>query len=99
MLNFAYLAGRARDIEQVGYIQIRSGATVEKGHRLTADDLEELRVPSNAQGNLKEVAYSWKDVGSVSGLPIYHTLTGPRVLLREDMRTPEVQLTLEKDER
>jgi len=97
MFNWAYLARKTSDVEKVEFIGISSDATVNRGEKLTEEHLVPVGVPKPNVGNLKDFAYLYDVRGSLIGVPVYRTLPGGSLLLRENMKAPPPEIRFEED--
>jgi hypothetical protein len=98
LFNWAYLSSKARDIENVSFIGIKPDASIDRGERLTADSVEEVPIPKIAADKLGGYAFLWSELSSVENRPIWRTLGGGALLLRDDIRTPPPELDLGEGE-
>jgi hypothetical protein len=96
VFNLFYLSSKAREIEKVSFIGVKPDAVIARGERLSTDNLVEVGIPRSAVGNLKDFAFPWSDLNTVDRVPVWRTLTGGALLLRDDVRTPPPELELEK---
>jgi hypothetical protein len=72
---------------------------VNAGDKLTEENLVPINIPKGNVGNLNDFAYLWEASSSVVGRPVCRTLTGGSLLLKDDLKTPPPNLTLQPDER
>lgn len=92
--NWIYLQNKARDVEKIAFLGIRSEVTVLRGERLAESQLEEVQIPKQWVGNLEQYAYRYSDRQSVIGMAVSRTQNGPTLLLQQDLRTPPPELKL-----
>jgi hypothetical protein len=100
LFNFAYLNVKSRDVDKVYFIGIKPDVTVTQGERLQAEHLEPVGIPKGWVGGLTDFGvkyYEAKD--AVIGTPVWRTISGPRLLLDEDLKAPPPQeVKLAEDE-
>jgi hypothetical protein len=96
LFNFVYLSTKLQDVEKVALIGIKPDKAIARGETIKEADLIPIEVPAGWIGNLNEVADRWEVRNTVVvGKPVWRTLNGPRILLRDDYRTaPPEQLVL-----
>ncbi len=99
LFNYAYLVQKSTELDMVYFIGIKDEVTLNSGEKLTEEHLVPVGIPEKTVGNLKDFAYLWEAVSSVVGRPVYRTLTGGSLLLRDDIKTPPPKVVLEKNER
>lgn len=92
--NWIYLQNKARDVEKIGFLGIRSEVAVLRGERLAESQFEEVQIPKQWVGNLEKYAYRYSDRQSVVGMTVSRTQNGPTLLLQQDLRTPPPELKL-----
>lgn len=97
IFNFAYLGSKARELETVDFIGIKSDVTVARGERLSEAHLDRVAIPHNAVHNLKDYAYLYSDRNTVVGQAVWRVLEGGSILLRNDLKTPPQELTFGQD--
>lgn len=103
LCNWSYLASRVNQEQTVGFVGIKQGKTINRGEIFRDEDLVEIKIPLRWVGDLKEVAVL-ADAGgreTVPGQRAWRTMTGERILLREDLTTPPEEsreLNLEEGE-
>ncbi len=95
LFNFAYLTVKARNVKNVYFVGIKQGVIVGPDKALTDDDLEEVGIPANLVGNLRDYAYPVNARESAVGKRVWRTIQGGRLLLDNDFRTPPLKLDLE----
>jgi len=95
LFNWAYLASRSSQEETVAFVGIKEGTTVNRGEALREGDIEAVRIPKRWVGNLTDFAVLDEAKGGVVGRPVWRTMTGPRLLLGEDLVTPPEELRLD----
>lgn len=98
LFNWAYLASRSSQDATVSFVGIGEGKTVNRGEVLRDDHLVELTIPERWVGNLRDFAVLSSDKPTVIGQPVWRTLTGECLLLRDDLKTPPQALKLEEGE-
>lgn len=100
LVNFTYLNAKLKDVEKWHYIGVKKDKNVPRGAILREDDLEVIELPQAWVGSLDDVADRWEVRNTVVvGKPAVRTLSGPRLLLRDDYRTaPNEILALAKGE-
>ena len=92
--NMVYLKTN-RDFDHAKFIGVRKGADVRQGTRITKTHLEEIKIPNENVGNLREYALPWGDLDAVVGRTAnrnYEEVGG--FLLRSDFRTAPDELDL-----
>jgi hypothetical protein len=99
LCNFAYLAVKSQDVERVAFIGIRPEVEVRRGENLLKDHLVRVELPAKHVGNLDKFAYSFDQVESVVGFPVWRTLQGGSLLLRQDIKTAQTELVFGQDTR
>jgi len=90
--NFLYLASRSSDVNMVGFVAIPEGKEVKAGQRLTEDKLTKMEYTKRDANRLEKSAYPYDVRSSLIGQRVWHNLTGPTLVLRDDMQTPLVEL-------
>lgn len=99
LFNFAYLAKKAQQVENVVFIGVKDGAVINRGEPIQADRLCQVPIPAAVVGNVQTFGVPWGALQTTVGIPAWRTLAGPRLLLQEDLKMPPPeQLTLNKDE-
>jgi hypothetical protein len=98
LCNWSYLANQASQEKTVDFLGIKEGKTVNRGEALRDEDLVRLQIPSRWVGNLKDLAVAYDAAKSVVGQPVWRTMTGECMVLREDLKTPPEELKLEEGE-
>lgn len=94
LFNFAYLMGKSREVRTVEFIGVAPDAVVDRGERLTEAMLVPVGIPAAATGNLEDFAILYADRLTVVGMPVWRTLDGGSLLLRDDLKTPPQELKL-----
>lgn len=92
VLNFAYLTSRARNIDEVKFVAMKSDAGVNRGDKLTEDMLMPVGVPKDCVGNLEKVAVLYENLSGVVGRKVCRPLAANQLLLLEDFRTHPTEL-------
>lgn len=92
MFNWAYLANKAQEVEKIEFIAIAPGTVVNRGDRLTEEQLVPLGIPKASEGNLRDFAFLYSTRQTVIGAPVWRALSGGTILLREDLKTPPQEL-------
>lgn len=98
LFNWMYLSGKASQEVMETFIGIKAGKTVNRGEALRDKDLVQVRIPRRFAGNLKDFAYLYSDKGAVVDRKVCRNMTGERLLLKDDMKTPLRELELEEGE-
>ncbi|MFZ5830557.1 MAG: hypothetical protein ACOY3P_10735 [Planctomycetota bacterium] len=99
IFNFAYLTFKAQQLQTVSFVGIKPEVTVDIGDILREEHVMEVPVPQPMSRGLEAFAVKWSARASAVGGPVARTITGPRLLLEDDCRTPPVQeLKLGPDE-
>ncbi len=101
LFNFVYLNVKSRDVEKVYFIGIKPDVTVAQGEKLQADHLEPVGIPAGWVGSLADFGVKYYEArDAVIGTPVWRTLSGPRLLLDDDLKAPPPQeIKLAEDER
>ena len=99
LCNFAYLAVKSQDVNRVAFIGIHPDKEVPRGGKLLKEHLVRVEMPANTVGNLDQFVYSFDQVDSVVGFPVWRTLHGGSLLLRQDIKTAEAELVFGQDTR
>ncbi|MCS7306396.1 MAG: hypothetical protein NZ602_14970 [Thermoguttaceae bacterium] len=92
LFNWAYLHQKSLEQAMVLFVGINPNVTVNAGDKLSEDHLVPVAIPAGSVGNLKDFAYLWESRSSLVGRPVYRTLTGGSLVLREDLKTPPPEL-------
>jgi hypothetical protein len=101
MVNYLYLAGKAKEIEMVSFIGIKKDVIVARGEKLRPENLVEVRIPKNACGNLKDYAFLWSAKSTVENVTAFRTLSNGSdgtLLMQSDVKTPPSELDLGPNE-
>ncbi len=98
-LNYFYLFRQSQHVEMVAFIGIHPDHYVERGERLRSEHLVPVRIPKNAVRNLQEFAVLDSARDAVVGEAVSRPLEGGSLLLRDDLDTPPLKLTLGENER
>jgi len=88
ILNFAYLHNKSQNKTPVEFLGIKAGTTINAGEPFSDDDLEVVSIPDSWVGNLRKYAVLAEARKAAVGEPSWRRLSGPRLLLEEDIRTP-----------
>ncbi|MGA2032692.1 MAG: hypothetical protein ABSG68_10570 [Thermoguttaceae bacterium] len=99
VLNLAYLASRARDVENVSFIAVKADASIARGETLSLDKLEAVHIPQRHVGNLTDIAILYKDLPTVENQNVCRAIAGGALLLRGDLKTPVPELELGPNEK
>ena len=95
-LNWWYLNEKTRGTNNVSFIGVRQGVTIDAGEYIKESQIEEVKIPENHAENLRHFAYLYRDIRSVVGMfPVARTLKGGDLVLHQDYRTSPVELTFE----
>lgn len=92
LFNYAYLNMRSKDVEKVSFVGIARDRTIDRGARLTDDDLVPVGIPAKWVGNLDDFAVLYADRQTVIGETVARTVIGGTLLLEQDLRTPPPEL-------
>jgi len=92
LFNWAYLHQKSMEQAMVQFVGIQPNVTVNAGEKLTEEHLAPVAIPAGSVGNLKDFAYLWETRSSLVGRPVYRTLTGGSLVLRDDLKTPPPEL-------
>ncbi len=99
LLNAHYLQTRSKDADEISFVGIKAGKTVNPGERLSAEHLDKVSIPERHVGNLQKHAVRWERRETVVGRPVSWprkgpSLEGPALLLGVHLQTPPPQLEL-----
>ncbi len=98
IFNWMYLhSGPSRDAT-VSFLGIKEGQTVNRGEVLRDEYLVELPLREDWVGKLRDFAVLYKDKATVVGQPVWRPLSGPCLVMSDDLKTPLEELKLEPDE-
>jgi hypothetical protein len=98
ILNWAYLASQASHEETIAIIGIKKDKTINCGQVLREDDIVKLEIPKRAIGSLRDYAVLYSAKAGAVGRAVGRPLTGPCLLLHEDLDRPRGRLELEEGE-
>jgi len=94
ILNFSYLTMKTKEADTVEFVGIAKDTIISRGEKLTRADLVPVPIPEVSVGNLRDFAVLYKARNDVLGDPVWRTLEGGDLLLREDIKTPLQSLNL-----
>jgi len=97
ILNLAYLNSRSKSEKPINFLGIKQG-TINVGKAFSQDDFEVVSIPEGLVGNLDEYAVLQSAANAVIGQRSWRTLSGPRLLLNDDLKAPPSELELGEDE-
>jgi hypothetical protein len=91
--NWLYLESQARGDQMVEFVGVTKDARVNGGVVFQEEHLTPIPVPRKHQGQLKELAYLWKDRNLVIGRKAIRTMggLGTELVLEKDLETPSAQ--------
>jgi hypothetical protein len=96
ILNWAYLARKAGDMETVAFVGIAQN--VERGAKLEEANLERVEIPESHAGSLKQFAVAFDALPAVIGSRVWRQQPGGSLLLAQDLRTPPQEHDLEEEQ-
>lgn len=85
--NWFYISQRARDLEKIDFVYIKSDARVNEGQKFQEKHFGKVSIPKKHLGDLEKVAVLWKDRLTAVGYTAQRSFTANELLLREDLRT------------
>jgi Flp pilus assembly protein CpaB len=97
--NFAYLNFKSTKAEKEYFIGVKPNVTINRGDRLSEENLAPIGIPKGSVGNLDKFAIRYDDLETVKGMNVWRTLNDSALLLRDDLRTPPQELDLKEGER
>ena len=103
LFNWAYLANRTSEKENVYFVGIKNNAVLNSGDAIKVEQIEKVGLPKDAVGNLKDFAVLYDpattaEMQSVVGEKVWRVIQGGRLLMKDDLRTPPPELKLEPGE-
>ena len=98
VFNWMYLHGGPNREAVAKFVAVKDGRTLNRGDILRDSDLTLVEIPEVYVGNLRTFAVLDKAQPTVVGVRVGRTLTGPCLLLQDDLTTPKEKLPLEPDE-
>lgn len=98
LLNWNYLARKARDVEKVAFVGIASGVSINRGDTFQDTHLVPVEIPKSNVGALADFAVLYADRQTVVGMNAVRSYNGGELLLRQDLKTPPPELKLVGDD-
>ncbi len=95
-LNWFYLQNKAKNFEAVSFLAVSED--ISNGQPIEAGKLVEVRIPQAHAENLKEAAFLYDDLESVTGFRATRDYKPGDLIFKRDHRTPPGGLTLAEDE-
>jgi hypothetical protein len=99
--NWLYLQRAVRFGEQQSFIAIKSTVQLNVGDLIREDHIEKVDIPTNAVGNLNNVAPLWSAKDAVLGHRATRPYMGGEIILEMDLLTPvqqDLAATLQENE-
>jgi hypothetical protein len=90
VVNWVYLAQKARLLEHVDFIGIAENVKLSPGDRFRKEHLLKIPVPQHAAGGLQKAAVKWSMIDTIVGMPATKTYSPGEVVLWQDLKTPSV---------
>jgi hypothetical protein len=88
ILNYFYLWRKAQDFDKVQFIGIRDQVILRSGDAIKEEHIEPVSLPKASVGNLGKYAIPWDLNSSVLNTKVWREVSGPRLLVDDDRKTP-----------
>ncbi len=98
IFNWMYLNGGPPRDATVAFLGVKEGQSVNHGAILREEQITRYTLPAAWAGNLANIAVQYKDAPTVVGQRVWRNLTGPCLLMTDDLTTPSEELKLDADE-
>jgi hypothetical protein len=92
LFNWAYLASRAKEVDNVDFVAIAPNVVLVRGEPLKDEQLARVSVPRQNVGNLRDYALLWSAKDTVVGSKVWRVKTAGSLLLNDDTTTPPGEL-------
>lgn len=90
VVNWLYLAQKARQLDHLDFVGIREDVTINPGDRFQKDQFLRIPVPQHAVGGLQKAAVTWTALDTVVGMPATKSYSPGEIVLWQDLKTPAV---------
>lgn len=88
LLNWSYLARKARDVEREAFLGVADGVTIRPGDLFKEEDLVAVEIPKHRVGVLPQFAVHYADRFTVIGGHAVREFEGGQLILRQDLKAP-----------
>jgi hypothetical protein len=99
VLNYFYLWRKAQDFDKVQFIGIKDQVILRSGDAIKEEHIEPVSIPKASVGNLGKYAIPWDLNSSVLNTKVWREVSGPRLLVDDDRKTPPPSDKLDLKER
>jgi hypothetical protein len=88
ILNYFYLWRKAQDFDKVQFIGIKDQVILRSGDAIKEEHIEPVSIPKASVGNLGKYGIPWDLNSSVLNTKVWREVSGPRLLVDDDRKTP-----------
>jgi hypothetical protein len=88
LVNWGYLARKARDVEREAFLGVAEGVTIRPGDVFKEEDLVAVEIPKNRVGSLPQFAVLYADRFTVIGGNAVRDFESGQLILRQDLKAP-----------
>ncbi|MCY2962603.1 MAG: hypothetical protein NT069_02950, partial [Planctomycetota bacterium] len=90
LVNWLYLAQKARQLDHLDFVGITENVTINPGDRFREEHFLRIPVPQHAVGGLQKAAVTWAALDTIVGMPATKSYSAGEILLWQDLKTPAV---------
>jgi hypothetical protein len=99
LLNWKYLERKSQEMETVAFLTIADSARIRQGDTFLDNHFTAVEIPRPQVGELQKTAVLYDDLKTVVGMHALHNYEGGEIVLRQDLKTPQAELSISDDER
>ena len=98
VLNWQYLERKSKEIEFVSFLALSESVRLKPGDQFLNEHFVQLEIPRKNVGSLYETAVLYDDRHTVTNLKAIQEYRGGEIILRQQLKTPASEFTLNKNE-
>ncbi len=99
VLNLKYLERKSQDVETVAFLAVGDGVRIRQGDTFQESQFVPVEIPRLHAGNLQQSAVLYADRHTVTGMKSVRGYEGSEIILRQDLKTPPAEMSLQENER